>query len=99
VCAIDQARNRATAVQWRDSRHAIEKEADRKYAAFRAVSGRLDETLAAAIREGRAVSKLSAMGQRIAQKKAAHDRKADEWAHRLDAIEKKNHAHSQSATL
>jgi hypothetical protein len=35
------------------------------------------------------VSKLAAIGERIAAKKAAHDRKADEWAARLDEIEKK----------
>jgi hypothetical protein len=35
------------------------------------------------------VSKLAAIGERIAAKKAAHDRKTDEWAARLNEIEKK----------
>lgn len=40
-------------------------------------------------REGRRVSKLSEIGMRIAAKKEAHDRKADEWAVRLDALDKR----------
>jgi hypothetical protein len=75
-------------VVWRDTRTRTEIEADRRYAAFRAVSGHLDAVLQRNIREGRPVSKLAAMADRIASKKAAHDRKADEWAARLDALEK-----------
>lgn len=40
-----------------------------------------------AIREGRVVTKLSAIGERIAAKKKAHDAKAEEWAKRLDALD------------
>lgn len=79
-------------VVWRDSRHSIEVEADLRYAAARTsrvieVSKRLDEVLANGIAEGRKVSKLGAIGDRIAAKKAAHDAKADEWAARLDALD------------
>jgi hypothetical protein len=35
------------------------------------------------------MSKLSEIGARIAQKKAAHDAKAEEWAKRLDALDKR----------
>jgi hypothetical protein len=38
------------------------------------------------------VSKLAAIGDRIKTKKLAHDAKADEWAARLDAIEKREPA-------
>lgn len=35
------------------------------------------------------MSKLAAIADRIARKKAEHDAKADEWAKRLDDIEKR----------
>lgn len=38
---------------------------------------------------GKPVSKLGAVADRIVAKKEAHDKKADEWAARLDAIDKK----------
>jgi len=72
---------------YRDPRHRIEIEADREYAAVRRASWRLDARLVEWIREGRRMSKLAAIGDRIAAKKAAHDRKADEWAKRLDAVD------------
>lgn len=37
--------------------------------------------------EGGRVSKLGAISERIAAKKLAHDKKADEWAARLDALD------------
>jgi hypothetical protein len=40
------------------------------------------------IREGR-VSKLAAIADRIKEKKLAYDKKADEWAQRLDALERR----------
>ncbi len=40
------------------------------------------------IREGR-VSKLAAVADRIKTKKEAYDKKADEWAGRLDALERR----------
>lgn len=40
------------------------------------------------VREKR-VSKLGEIGLRIAAKKEAHDRKADDWAKRLDALDKR----------
>lgn len=39
--------------------------------------------------EGKRLSKLGAMAERIAQKKAVHDAKADEWSQRLDALDKR----------
>jgi hypothetical protein len=74
---------------YRDSRSGTEIEADRRYALLRAASGRLDEFLISAIRKGQTVSKLTAIGDRIKTKKLAHDAKADEWAARLDAIDKR----------
>lgn len=41
------------------------------------------------VREGKPLSKLGEIGLRIAAKKEAHDRKADEWAQRLDALDKR----------
>ena len=35
------------------------------------------------------MTKLAAIGERIAAKKAAHDAKADQWAARLDALDKR----------
>lgn len=40
------------------------------------------------LQEGKRMSKLGAVADRIAQKKEAHDKKADEWASRLDALDK-----------
>lgn len=37
--------------------------------------------------EGKRMSKLGAIADRIAAKKAAHDAKADEWGARLDALD------------
>jgi hypothetical protein len=79
---------------WRDSRHRVEVEADLRYAAARTVraveaSRKLDAVLAAGISEGKRVSKLAEMADRIAAKKVAHDAKADEWAARLDALDKR----------
>jgi hypothetical protein len=74
---------------YRDSRHRVEILADREYAAVRRASGRLDARLVEWIREGRSVSKLAAIGDRIAAKKAAHDKKADEWAARLNAVDER----------
>lgn len=39
--------------------------------------------------ERRRVSKLGAIADRIAAKKEAHDKKADEWAARLDALDQR----------
>lgn len=77
---------------WRDSRHPIEVEADLRYAAARTarvvgVSRKLDAVLTAGIEEGKRVSRLGGIAERIAQKHAAHDAKADEWAKRLDALD------------
>lgn len=44
------------------------------------------------VREGKPLSKLGEIGLRIAAKKEAHDRKADELAARLDAIDKREPA-------
>lgn len=38
------------------------------------------------------MSKLSAIAERIAEKKLAHDKKADDWATRLDALDQKEPA-------
>lgn len=35
------------------------------------------------------MANLSEIGARIAQKKAAHDAKADEWARRLDEVDRR----------
>jgi hypothetical protein len=79
---------------WKDSRHPIEKEADLRYAAARTArtietSQKLDAVLAEGIKEGKRVSKLGAIADRIKSKKDAHDAKADEWAARLDALDKR----------
>ena len=74
---------------YRDPRQRWEIEADRRYAATRAASGRLNAKLVEWLVEGRRMSKLAAIGDRIAAKKAAHDRKADEWAKRLDAVDQR----------
>ena len=78
----------------RDSRHPIEIEADLRIAAARTsrvveASQRLDAVLTAGIEEGKRVSKLGAIAERIAAKKVAHDAKADEWAARLDALDRR----------
>lgn len=77
---------------FRDTRHPIEREADLRIAAARTgrvleASRKLDAVLAAGIEEGRRVSKLGAIAERIAAKKAAHDAKADEWADRLNKLD------------
>jgi hypothetical protein len=41
------------------------------------------------IKEGKRMSKLGAIAERISAKKEAHDKKADEWAVRLDALDKR----------
>lgn len=81
----------------RDSRHPVEVEADLRYAAARTgrtleASKRLDAVLTAGILEGKRVSKLAGISERIVQKKAAHDAKADEWAARLDALDRREPA-------
>lgn len=38
------------------------------------------------------MSKLASIAERIAAKKLSHDQKADEWATRLDALDKKEPA-------
>lgn len=38
---------------------------------------------------GKPVSKLAAISDRIAEKRATHDRKADQWAARLDDLDKR----------
>jgi hypothetical protein len=78
---------------WR-SREAIRREIDLRLAkkqTDRAIdaSKRLDDVLQAGIQEGKRVSKLGAIAERIAAKKIAHDAKADEWARRLDAIDRR----------
>jgi hypothetical protein len=47
----------------------------------------LDATVAAENRKTRTMGKLGAIAERIAEKKKAHDKKADEWASRLDKID------------
>src|ERR1700744_5411436 len=39
------------------------------------------------LQEGKRMSKLGAVSDRIVAKKIAHDKKADEWAARLDALD------------
>lgn len=41
------------------------------------------------IKEGKRMSKLAEAADRIAKKKQVHDAKGDEWAARLDAIDKR----------
>lgn len=77
---------------WRDPRHPVETAADAGYAAARTAGRKLDAALEAGIREGRRMTKLSAIGDRIAAKKAAHDKKAEEWASRLDDLDKREPA-------
>lgn len=55
-------------------------------------SNRLDQVLEAGIKEGKRLSKLGSIAERITAKKAAHDAKADEWALRLDAIDQREPA-------
>lgn len=85
---------------WRDSRHPVEKSADDRYAQARAVKGVTDaetinvnadriEAYRTGMVEGRKMSKLAAISERIVEKKAAHDKKADEWAARLDALDQR----------
>ena len=79
---------------WGDSRSATEIEADLRYAAARTgttieASKKLEAVLTAGISEGKRLSKLGAIADRIKSKKAAHDAKADEWATRLDALEQR----------
>jgi hypothetical protein len=79
---------------FRDSRHAVERELDLRIAEARTgrvveASKRLDAVLTAAITEGKRVSKLGSIADRIAQKKVSHDAKADEWAARLDALDRR----------
>lgn len=85
---------------WRDSRHAVEKAADDRYAQARAVKGVTDietinvnadriEAYRTGMVEGRKMSKLAAISERIVEKKATHDKKADEWAARLDSLDKR----------
>ena len=85
---------------WRDTRHRTEVEADNRYAQARAVKGVTDvasieknadkiQAYRVGLVEGRRMSKLAAISERIVEKKAAHDRKADEWAARLDALDQR----------
>ena len=55
-------------------------------------SNKLDTVLAKGIAEGKRVSKLGEIAARIAEKKASHDAKADEWAQRLDALDRREPA-------
>jgi len=79
---------------WQDSRHRVEVEADLRYAAARQArvleaSRKLDAVLASGIKEGKRMSRLGSIAERIAAKKLAHDSKADEWAQRLDALDRR----------
>lgn len=79
---------------FRDTRNAIERELDLRYAAARtnstvAASVKLDHVLTKAIEENKRVSKLGAIADRIKAKKEAHDKIADEWAERLDALDRR----------
>jgi hypothetical protein len=85
---------------WRDTRHRTEVEADDRYAQARAVKGVTDaasieknadkiQAYRVGLVEGRRMSKLAAISERIVEKKAAHDKKADEWAARLDALDQR----------
>ena len=76
---------------WRN-REAINREIDLRLAKKQidrtiSASKKLDGVLEAGIKEGKRVSKLGAIAERIAAKKVAHDAKADEWAERLNALD------------
>jgi len=75
-----------------DTAAAITREVDLRIATARTEraiesSKKLDAMLSEGIKEGKRVSKLGEIGERIAAKKAAHDRKADEWADRLNKLD------------
>lgn len=83
---------------WRDTRHRTEVEADASYARARAAVTDVDhinvnsdriQAYRVGLVEGRRMSKLAAISERIIEKKAAHDKKADEWAARLDDLDKR----------
>lgn len=85
---------------WRDSRHPIEKAADDRYAAVRAGEVGITQAVAYAAdritayrvvtyNQGKRMSKLAEISERIVEKKAAHDAKADEWAARLDELDRR----------
>jgi hypothetical protein len=71
-------------------RNGAELIVDAAFIAHRVVSQSFDAVLARNIREGKKpMTKLSAIADRIKAKKAGHDKKADEWAARLDALDKR----------
>jgi hypothetical protein len=74
---------------YRDTRHRTEILADRRYAALRRASWRLDAKLVEWIGGARPMTKLAAIAERIKAKKAAHDKIADDWSARLDAVERR----------
>ena len=60
------------------------------YIAHQVASKRFDAVMARNVAEGKKpMTKLSAIADRIKAKKAMHDAKADEWAARLDALDKR----------
>jgi hypothetical protein len=72
-----------------EHRSRTEVEADERYARFRVSSRHFEAVLDRNIRQGRPMTKLSAIADRIRLKKLAHDKVADEWAARLDALDKR----------
>lgn len=60
-----------------------------QHRAFQQLSRRFAVALDQNIGELRPMTKLSAIADGIAAKKAAHDRQADLWAARLDALDKR----------
>lgn len=90
---------------WRDSRHPVEVEADLRYAAARVPASGITQVVADATdritayrvvrqmaSEGKRMSKLAAISERILEKKVLHDGKADEWAKRLDELDRREPA-------
>jgi hypothetical protein len=77
--------------KFQDPRHRQrwEIEMDERYARFRATSQRFEAVLDRNIRQGRPMTKLSAIADRIRLKKLAHDKVADDWAKRLDELDKR----------
>src|SRR5882762_200989 len=77
---------------WRKQHPSIQREIDLRVAAARTErtiesSKKLDAMLSEGIKDGKRLSKLGEIGERIAAKKAAHDLKADEWADRLNKLD------------
>lgn len=89
--------------RWGNWPHRSEVEADERYAATREIRAVTSETIIKAnadritgirqgINEGKRMSKLAAISERLVEKKIAHDKKADEWAMRLDALDQREPA-------